>query len=63
MNRVNARLSAVLATLAAAAVVGMPARAQTDRPTNAVLDLDYGTITRWWGGTWNVGKGVADLYL
>jgi curli biogenesis system outer membrane secretion channel CsgG len=37
--------------------------ASNDRPTVAVLNLDYGTIARWWGGTWDIGKGVADLIV
>src|SRR5262249_21670017 len=31
------------------------------RPTTAVLDFDYGTITHWWSGTYDIGKGIADL--
>ena len=56
--------------LAAAAVivvagVAAPAIAQSrsSRPTVAVLDLDYGTIQRWWEGNWDVGKGIADLMV
>ena len=39
------------------------AQAQSSRPTVAVLDLDYGTIQRWWEANWDVGKGVADLIV
>src|SRR6188508_3522132 len=49
----------VLAALAVAA----PARAQSTRPTVAILDLDYGAINNWWGGNWDIGKGVADLIV
>jgi curli biogenesis system outer membrane secretion channel CsgG len=43
---------------------GGPVRAQrAARPTVALLDLDYGTIQRWWEGNWDIGKGVADLIV
>ncbi|MCE5194351.1 MAG: CsgG/HfaB family protein [Nitrospiraceae bacterium] len=30
----------------------------------AVLDFEYGTITdRWWPGSWNIGKGIADMMV
>jgi curli biogenesis system outer membrane secretion channel CsgG len=48
-----------LATLAVAA----PAQAQSSRPTVAILDLDYGAINNWWGGNWDIGKGIADLIV
>ena len=51
--------AALLATLAVAA----PARAQSSRPTVAILDLDYGTIQHWWEGNWDIGKGIADLIV
>ena len=51
--------AALLATLAVAA----PARAQSSRPTVAILDLDYATIQHWWEGNWDIGKGVADLIV
>jgi curli biogenesis system outer membrane secretion channel CsgG len=49
----------VLAALAVAA----PARAQSSRPTVAILDLDYGAIQHWWEGNWDIGKGIADLIV
>ena len=39
------------------------AKAQSNRPTVALLDLDYGSIQDWWGGNWDIGKGVADLIV
>ena len=39
------------------------AAAQSKRPTVAVLDLDYGTVQRWWEGNWDIGKGVADMIV
>jgi curli biogenesis system outer membrane secretion channel CsgG len=59
------------AGLAAAAVVfavggafvPAPVTAQSSRPTVAVLDLDYGTVERWWENNWDIGKGIADLIV
>jgi curli biogenesis system outer membrane secretion channel CsgG len=50
-------------TLATAAVMPSVAAAQSSRPTVAILDLDYGTIQHWWSGTWDIGKGIADLIV
>jgi curli biogenesis system outer membrane secretion channel CsgG len=50
---------AALATVA----ISAPAAAQAQRPTVAILDLDYGTVNQWWEGTWDVGKGIADLIV
>jgi curli biogenesis system outer membrane secretion channel CsgG len=47
----------------AALAVAAPARAQSNRPTVAVLDLDYGAIQHWWEGNWDIGKGIADLIV
>jgi curli biogenesis system outer membrane secretion channel CsgG len=57
----------IVAALAALAIAGasVPAHAQgkASRPTVAILDLDYGTIQRWWEGNWDIGKGIADLIV
>ncbi len=47
------------------AVVASPALAQSKstRPTVAVLDFDYGSINNWWGGNWDIGKGIADMLV
>jgi curli biogenesis system outer membrane secretion channel CsgG len=39
------------------------ASAQSSRPTVALLDLDFGSVQDWWGGNWDIGKGVADLIV
>jgi curli biogenesis system outer membrane secretion channel CsgG len=56
------------ARLAVAAVavftLAVPAvKAQSARPTVALLDLDFGAVTKWWEGNWDIGKGVADLIV
>ena len=58
--------SVVVSTAAlalAALAVATPARAQSSRPTVAILDLDYAAIQHWWEGNWDIGKGVADLIV
>jgi curli biogenesis system outer membrane secretion channel CsgG len=55
-------VSTAALALAALALAG-PARAQSSRPTVAILDLDYGAINNWWGGNWDIGKGIADLIV
>jgi curli biogenesis system outer membrane secretion channel CsgG len=52
------QLAAALGVAAAA-----PALVAQARPTVAVLDFDYGTVQRWWSGSWDIGKGVADLMV
>jgi curli biogenesis system outer membrane secretion channel CsgG len=44
-------------------VVGTPVTAQSNRPTVAVLDFDFGTVDRWWSGNWDIGKGIADMIV
>lgn len=52
------------ACLAAAAVaVAQPAAAQTERPTIAVLDFEFGSIQQWWSGNEDIGKGIADMLI
>jgi curli biogenesis system outer membrane secretion channel CsgG len=55
--------SRVLITIALAAMLGTPGAAQSARPTVALLDFDYGTVQPWWSGTWDIGKGIADLIV
>lgn len=37
--------------------------ARSARPTAAVLDFEFGAIENWWGGNWNIGKGIADMLV
>jgi curli biogenesis system outer membrane secretion channel CsgG len=57
----KARLFAAPLLLASLALV--PLSAQSSRPTVALLDFDYGTVQHWWSGTWDIGKGIADLVV
>ena len=58
------RLCGPLVTaLAMAGAMSLPARAQANRPTVALLDFDYGTLQRWWSVTEDIGKGIADMMV
>jgi curli biogenesis system outer membrane secretion channel CsgG len=39
------------------------AQAKSARPAVAVLDFDFGAVQNWWGGNWDIGKGIADLIV
>jgi curli biogenesis system outer membrane secretion channel CsgG len=52
--------------LLAAVIVGLwtpPAAAQATRPTVALLNFDFGTVQKWWGGNEDIGKGIADMIV
>ena len=63
MIRWKSVLVSTAALALAALAVAAPARAQSNRPTVAILDLDYGAIQHWWEGNWDIGKGIADLIV
>jgi curli biogenesis system outer membrane secretion channel CsgG len=29
----------------------------------AILNFDFGAVQNWWGGQWDIGKGIADLIV
>jgi curli biogenesis system outer membrane secretion channel CsgG len=37
--------------------------AQSNRPTIAVLNFEYGTIQKWWSGTQDIGEGISDMIV
>ena len=38
--------------------------AQADqRKKVAILDFDFSSIENWWGGHWDIGKGVSDILV
>ena len=47
------------------AVGASPALSQgkSSRPTVAVLDFDFGSVQNWWGGNWDIGKGISDMIV
>lgn len=55
------------ALLALTSVAGMmcptAAQAQAARKRIAVMDFDFGTVSRWWKGDWDVGKGLSDIMV
>jgi len=57
MKKVAMGLAAAVVLLGLAG----PAAAQAaKRPSVAVMDLDYGTVTDRWWGDYDIGKGIAD---
>lgn len=38
-------------------------QAASDKKRVAVMNFDYGTVQNWWGGNWDIGKGIADLLV
>lgn len=42
-----------------------PAAAASASPRKriAIMDFDFGTVSRWWSGDWDVGKGISDLVV
>ena len=59
----NRFVSVAAGVVSLIALTAGAAAAQSKRPTVAVLDLDYGTVQRWWEGNWDIGKGVADMIV
>ena len=45
------------------ALAALPAAAQSQRPTVAVLSFEYGTIQHWWQGNQDIGEGISDLIV
>jgi curli biogenesis system outer membrane secretion channel CsgG len=57
------RSSASSSSSSSAASSAAASAARRMRPTAAVLDFDFGTIENWWGGNWDIGKGIADMLV
>src|SRR5688500_18329252 len=36
---------------------------QSQKKRVAILDFDFGAVHNWWGGHWDIGKGIADLIV
>jgi curli biogenesis system outer membrane secretion channel CsgG len=48
---------------AAGAATAAPASTAAERKTAAVMNFDYGTVQHWWSGTWDIGRGIADMFV
>jgi curli biogenesis system outer membrane secretion channel CsgG len=55
----------MLAAVLAVATMLAPTRvhAQSNRPTVALLDFEFGTVQKWWDDNYDIGKGIADLVV
>jgi len=64
MRKLTASMCMLAAVIAVATMLA-PARvhAQANRPTVALLDLDFGTVQKWWDDNTDIGKGIADLIV
>jgi curli biogenesis system outer membrane secretion channel CsgG len=64
MRKLTASICTLAAVIAVATMLA-PSRvhAQANRPTVALLDLDFGTVQRWWDDNYDIGKGIADLIV
>ena len=38
-------------------------QAAADKKRVAVINFDFGAVQNWWGGNWDIGKGIADLIV
>jgi curli biogenesis system outer membrane secretion channel CsgG len=56
-------LTVVAGLVMAGAAAPALAQGKASRPTVAILDLDFGSVQRWWEGNWDIGKGIADLIV
>jgi curli biogenesis system outer membrane secretion channel CsgG len=58
------RMRLFVGLMAAGAFVALcgqvSAQSRSQRPKVAVMDFDYGAIHHWWGGQYDIGKGMAD---
>lgn len=61
MTRMYANLCCALAVLALGVTV--PLSAQSNRPTIAVLNFDYGSLEHWWSGNQDIGQGISDMLV
>ena len=49
--------------LAFSIFVNQPGFAQSNRPTIAVLNFDFGSVQQWWSGNQDIGTGISDMIV
>ena len=52
-----------VSVLAFSIFVNQPGFAQSNRPTIAVLNFDFGSVQQWWSGNQDIGTGVSDMIV
>lgn len=57
------RARILFSCLFALALGGASASASQSKKRVALLDFDFTAVHRWWGGDWDVGRGIADLIV
>lgn len=63
MRKAVSSVLVIAALVLAAGVAPALAQGKAARPTVAVIDFEYGSINNWWGGNWDIGKGIADMIV
>jgi len=43
--------------------VSPPLSAQSNRPTIAVLNFEFGSVQQWWSGNQDIGTGISDMLV
>lgn len=43
--------------------VSLPLSAQSNRPTIAVLNFEFGSVQQWWSGNQDIGTGISDMLV
>lgn len=61
MRSISLRLGCALAALSILAAP--PLAAQTNRPTIAVLNFEFGSVQQWWSGNQDIGTGISDMIV
>ena len=57
------RSAAACLFVTAACLTPGAAAAQSQRPTVAILDFEFGSIQHWWSGNQDIGTGISDMLV
>ncbi len=57
------RLLLILSLLVISIFVSLPLSAQSNRPTIAVLNFEFGSVQQWWSGNQDIGTGISDMLV
>ena len=53
----------ILSLLVISIFVSLPLSAQSNRPTIAVLNFEFGSVQQWWSGNQDIGTGISDMLV
>ena len=57
------RLLLMFSLLVISIFVSLPLSAQSNRPTIAVLNFEFGSVQQWWSGNQDIGTGISDMLV